>query len=64
LGALHNFPVQAQQVRALQGFEAEVVVVEVTVIDNLRVEAAGVLSGGRSGDRAWGIRVSGLGEQV
>ena len=43
LRALHNDIVEAQQVRALQGLEAEVVVVEVSVIDDLRVKAVSVL---------------------
>ena len=43
LGPLHHLAVEAQQVAALQGLEAEVVVVVVAVVDDGRVEGGGVL---------------------
>lgn len=38
LGALHHLLLDLQQIRPLQGLEAEVVVAKVTVVDNGRVE--------------------------
>ena len=43
LGALDDLAVDAEQVRALQGLVPEVVVVEVTIVHDLGVEAGGIL---------------------
>ena len=43
LGALDDLPVHAKQVRALQGLVPEVVVVKVTIVHDLGVEAGGIL---------------------
>jgi hypothetical protein len=49
LGALHDLAVHPEQVRALQGFVAKVVVVEIAVKDNLGIETVGVLCGSIGG---------------
>ncbi len=38
LGALDDFVINLEQVAALEGFESEVIVVEVPVVDDLRIE--------------------------
>jgi hypothetical protein len=50
LGALHDLAVHPEQVRALQGFVAKVVVVEIAVKDNLGIETVGVLCGSIGGE--------------
>mmetsp|Transcript_15211 Transcript_15211/g.45879 ORF Transcript_15211/g.45879 Transcript_15211/m.45879 type:complete len:232 (-) Transcript_15211:49-744(-) len=44
LRSLHHLPVDTQQVRPLQGLEAKVVVVEITVVNNLAVQPGCILA--------------------
>lgn len=45
LGPFHNFAVHFQEIRPLQGFEAEVIVLKISIINDLTVEPLCVLQG-------------------